>query len=561
MNESGSMLMMDVIGGAGIGAKDDSIIDFTGSLGVSVSAGVGERVSSSGGSSLAAEAVAMASGGTLGDLATDAETALDVMVTGSASMGNGVSVILVSSVSARQTSIFDSSALLILSYGAIFATGLVGNLLVILTLTRNQRGKVATNVFLLNLAVSDLLLGVFCMPVTLSGVLLRNFVFGEIMCKVIPYLQGVTVAVNAWTLVMISIERYYAVCEPLKSRGWYASSHAWHCVFVIWVFALTAMLPVFLLNRLQPTGKGRQKCREAWPEPTVETAFTVMLDLLLLVIPLAVMAFAYINITVTLRKGIRDNERSSNEIKIMGPRGDIGVMSHKSNEGMIEREPRLIVKWCRVAAPEESSESLPGHGVKIPPAEPTATQPLPTVATHDPDSSPVVDAKSPTAQCPVSASSTHREEIIRYLRTNNHEQRMAVRRKVIRMMFVVVLEFFVCWTPIYVVNTIASFSKDLLTPLGGVGISLLHLLSYVSSCCNPITYCFMNKNFRREFKRSIRCCDPKYLSKCSSFRSPRSRGRDIRSTPSRRGARIELPRQRRRAICASRRINNSLTDL
>lgn len=81
------------------------------------------------------------------------------------------------------------------------------------------------------------------------------------------------------------------------------------------------------------------------------------------------------------------------EIKIMGPRGDIGVMSHKSNEGMIEREPRLIVKWCRVAAPEESSESLPGHGVKIPPAEPMATQPLPTVATHDPDSSPVVDAK------------------------------------------------------------------------------------------------------------------------------------------------------------------------
>lgn len=134
--------MMDVIGGAGMGAKDDSIIDFTGSLGVSVSAGVGERVSSSGGSSLAAEAVAMASGGTLSDLATDAETALDVMVTGSASMGNGVSVILVSSVSARQTSIFDSSALLILSYGAIFATGLVGNLLVILTLTRNQRGKV-----------------------------------------------------------------------------------------------------------------------------------------------------------------------------------------------------------------------------------------------------------------------------------------------------------------------------------------------------------------------------------------------------------------------------------
>ncbi|OQR80232.1 cholecystokinin receptor type A-like, partial [Tropilaelaps mercedesae] len=332
------------------------------------------------------------------------------------------------------------------------------------------------------------------MPVTLSGVLLRSFVFGELMCKVIPYLQGVTVAVNAWTLVMISIERYYAVCEPLKSRGWYASSHAWHCVFVIWAFALTAMLPIFLLNRLQPTGKGRQKCREAWPDPTVETVFTVMLDLLLLVIPLAVMAFAYINITITLRKGIRHNERAANEIKIMGPRGGIGVVSHKTDESMIEREPRLIVKWRRVVPPEDSSDSSLGHGLKLPPTQPTATQPLPTAAVHGPDTSPAV--KSPTSQCPVGATSVHREEIIRYLRTNNHEQRMAVRRKVIRMMFVVVLEFFVCWTPIYVINTIASFSKDLLTPLGGVGISLFHLLSYISSCCNPITYCFMNKNFR-----------------------------------------------------------------
>lgn len=63
---------------------------------------------------------------------------------------------------------------------------------------------------------------------------------------------------------------------------------------------------------LRPVHEGRQKCREAWPDPTVEIVFTVMLDLLLLVIPLAVMAFAYINITVTLRKGIRDNERPTN---------------------------------------------------------------------------------------------------------------------------------------------------------------------------------------------------------------------------------------------------------
>lgn len=39
-------------------------------------------------------------------------------------------------------------------------------------------------------AVSDLLLGVFCMPFTLVGQVLRNFIFGLTMCKLIPYFQG-----------------------------------------------------------------------------------------------------------------------------------------------------------------------------------------------------------------------------------------------------------------------------------------------------------------------------------------------------------------------------------
>jgi cholecystokinin-like receptor len=65
-----------------------------------------------------------------------------------------------------------------------------GNFLVILTLIQNKRMRTVTNVFLLNLAFSDLLLGVVCMPFTLVGTLLRDFVFGEVMCKLIPYFQG-----------------------------------------------------------------------------------------------------------------------------------------------------------------------------------------------------------------------------------------------------------------------------------------------------------------------------------------------------------------------------------
>lgn len=76
-------------------------------------------------------------------------------------------------------------------YLIIFLLAVVGNVLVILTLVQNKRMRTVTNLFLLNLAFSDLLLGIFCMPFTLVGMLLRDFIFGELMCRLLPYLQGV----------------------------------------------------------------------------------------------------------------------------------------------------------------------------------------------------------------------------------------------------------------------------------------------------------------------------------------------------------------------------------
>lgn len=75
-------------------------------------------------------------------------------------------------------------------YAIIFFLAVIGNSLVILTLVQNKRMRTITNVFLLNLAISDLFVGVLCMPFTLVGMLKRDFVFGEFMCKILPFLQG-----------------------------------------------------------------------------------------------------------------------------------------------------------------------------------------------------------------------------------------------------------------------------------------------------------------------------------------------------------------------------------
>jgi hypothetical protein len=92
------------------------------------------------------------------------------------------------------------------------------------------------------------------------------------------------------------------------------------------------------------------------------------------------------------------------------------------------------------------------------------------------------------------------------LRRTNAGKSLVSKRRVIQMLFVVVLEFFLCWTPLYVINTIALFDgMAVYSGLGYTGISFFQLLAYSSSCCNPITYCFMNSSFRKSFLNVFGC--------------------------------------------------------
>lgn len=74
------------------------------------------------------------------------------------------------------------------------------------------------------------------------------------------------------------------------------------------------------------------------------------------------------------------------------------------------------------------------------------------------------------------------------------------------MLFVLVAEFFICWTPLFIVNLLSLYiPRQVYAALGSFGVSLVQLLAYLSSCCNPITYCFMNANFIQSFKQTFGC--------------------------------------------------------
>lgn len=134
-------------------------------------------------------------------------------------------------------------------FALIILTGLVGNSLVIFVTLTQQKMRTSVNLFLLNLAFSDLTFLVICVPFMAYHYAAENWLIGEAACKLSQYILYVTVYVTAYTLVSISVARFlHIVCaqREVRTRGFIGG-----LVGAIWVAMLTVNVPILLIYRVK----------------------------------------------------------------------------------------------------------------------------------------------------------------------------------------------------------------------------------------------------------------------------------------------------------------------
>lgn len=103
-----------------------------------------------------------------------------------------------------------------LTYGLIFLLGLSGNTLTLYVLFSKGSRCSAQDILLGNLAVSDVMLCVFAIPITPKYILWDHYwKMGQILCKLVSATQCISVYMSTYSLIVIGYIRYRLIVHPL----------------------------------------------------------------------------------------------------------------------------------------------------------------------------------------------------------------------------------------------------------------------------------------------------------------------------------------------------------
>ncbi|XP_023203149.1 C-C chemokine receptor type 6-like [Xiphophorus maculatus] len=205
-------------------------------------------------------------------------------------------------------------------HSIICILGLVGNSLVILTYALYKRTKSMTDVYLLNVAIADLLF-VLALPFIVYNEL-YSWPMGQVACKLLRGSYSVNLYSGMLMLACVSTDRYIAIVQARRSFGLRSMSRSHIVCFLIWIFALLVSVPTFHFhhwyepshnkitwlnsNEQEETTDPQYVCEWKFDDSNTASKVKVTVPSTQLAIgfflPLLIMIFCYTSVIITLQK-------------------------------------------------------------------------------------------------------------------------------------------------------------------------------------------------------------------------------------------------------------------
>lgn len=194
-------------------------------------------------------------------------------------------------ISTSPRSNFDVDPLLVaqlVSFAVIVPLNVLGNVL-ICWIELSRKVVRSSSLFILNLAISDLAVGLVSIPLDITEILSDQWPFYGFVCKLVYPFQTVLMAVSVITLLCMAIERYRAVVTPFKCKP--TSRFIIKVIVVAWAMSFLLVTPYTLILKME-----NGKCVEDWPSRDHVRIYTVSVFSVLYLLPLTLITIFYTRI-------------------------------------------------------------------------------------------------------------------------------------------------------------------------------------------------------------------------------------------------------------------------
>ncbi|CAG9782737.1 unnamed protein product [Diatraea saccharalis] len=410
--------------------------------------------------------------------------------------------------------------------------GGVGNILVCLAVCLDKRLQNVTNYFLLSLAIADLLVSLFVMPMGAIPGFLGYWPLGVVWCNVYVTCDVLACSASIMHMCFISIGRYLGIRNPLKSRH-----HSTKRVVVIKI-ALVWLLSMFVSSSITVLGLINKTNIMPTPELCVinNRLFWIFGSLVAFYIPMLTMVVSFA-LTVQLLK--RQARLAATPVPGGTQRRQCGGFDNVPMQGVrrigARSSPDLSpstsvsrqLTW-RVTSATRAQRNKIGVSVSHPQLSymngcgaggPNQRRGR-DVATQTP---PSIAAETRRARLmPIKINlATSNALTLRFLANRKKGRSLSANavaneQKATKVLGLVFFTFVLCWAPFFLLNMLFASCPACIVPEHVVDICLW--LGYVSSTINPIIYTVFNRTFRGAFLRLLRChCNRR--GRCTRYRS------------------------------------------
>ncbi|XP_018603510.1 histamine H3 receptor [Scleropages formosus] len=363
----------------------------------------------------------------------------------------------------------------------------VGNALVILAFVVDRSLRNQSNYFFLNLAISDFLVGAFCIPIYIPYILTGKWMFGRGLCKLWLVIDYLLCTASVFNIVLISYDRFLSVTRAVTYRAQQSMTNlAVGKMVAVWVLAFLLYGPAIIFWE-SVVGKSNVPSDECFAEFYYTWYFLLCASTFEFFSPFVSVAFFNLSIYLNIRR--RNKSRAA-------------LQADQANDFLLAQ---------RDVAPTSSVFFVKTR--KVSSSEPAAV----SAVIED-------DEPSPSSSCLSNSSLTmKRKTISSKLRPCNtrtvaagvscegrldgvanrstQHSRLSRDKKIAKSLAIIVCIFGICWAPYTLLMIIRA-------ACGGRCVEhhwyeITFWLLWINSAINPFLYPLCHSSFRRAFTKML----------------------------------------------------------